>query len=181
MYKSSFIKCGVTAAARRVLILFTFVTLFACFACGNSDNEETETSASSGSVIINEVSCHGRDWVEIVNITESDVSIGSWYVSDSTMKEDHLYQLPATAVMQSGERLVIKQEKDTEEGFSFGFRCGDETAYLLDDELALVDQVEIGNVTYGNTWGLLPDITGIWCETSPTDGEVNTASSIASE
>jgi len=88
-------------------------------------------------------------------------------------KAEHDYPLPSGTLIQVGEYLVIKQQKDLEVGFAFGLSCGDETVYLLDNGKAVVDQVEIGNVAYSSTWGHLPDKFGLWRETCPTEGAEN--------
>ena len=136
------------------------------------------TSAHSSKVIINEVNCHGRDWVEIVNVTTSAMDLGGWYVADKMGDSAHRYALPSGTQIQPGEHLVVRQEMYPEEGFPFGLKCSDEevdTVYLLDNEQAIVDRVTLSNVPYGITWGRLPDLTGLWRDTAPTEGEPNEA------
>jgi hypothetical protein len=155
---------------------WTTFLLAICASCG------TEKSPQSGNVVLNEISCHGRDWIEIVNVTQAQLDISLWNVADNLSKEGHQYPLPSGTIIQPDEHLVIKQKKDFEAGFEFGLKCaGGETAYLLDADKAIVDEVEIGDAPYGSTWGHLPDLTGLWRVTAPTEGEANKASETASE
>ena len=151
-------------AALSVLVAVSLMT-----SCGS---DMVENSPYVGQLIINEVSCQGRDWIEIVNVSAADVDISDWSVSDDLYK-DHKYHLPEETSIQPGEYLVIKQQKDLEAGFAFGLKCGEETAYLFDAEGALVDEVELGDPAYGSTWGRLPDLGDLWRETCPTAGDPN--------
>lgn len=133
----------------------------------------TGTSPAKGLVILNEIQCHGGDWVEIVNVSDSVQDLSAWSVADSLTKDGHQYQLPDGTVLQIGEYLIVREQNDTAAGFAFGIKCGEETVYLLDAGQGIVDEVETGSITYGNTWGRLPDLTGLWRETSATPGEPN--------
>lgn len=134
-----------------------------------------EQSSKKGDVIINEVACNARDWVEIINVSDSDQDISGWFVADDLYKDRHQYQIPDDTILQTGakEYLVIKRQEGAEDGFNFGVGCGKDTVYLLDSEQAIVDQVDVGDVGYSNTWGRLPNITGIWRETLATAGKSN--------
>jgi|GEM_PF-5225411 len=158
-----------TFSALSLLSALTAFLFLSCISCGS---DKTEESPSVGLVIINEAACQGRDWMEIVNVSAADVDISLWSVSDDLYK-DHKYFLPEGTLIQSGEYLVVKQQKDLEEGFAFGLKCAEETAYLFDADGALVDEVELGDPAYGSTWGRLPDLTGLWRETYPTEGDPN--------
>jgi hypothetical protein len=134
-----------------------------------------EKSPSAGLVILNEVSCHKGDWVEIVNVSDDVQDISSWYIADHLFKDGHQYPLPDGTEIQPGEHLVVnKAENTTEEGFPFGLSCDNqESTYLLDSDKDIVDKVLIGPVDYGNSWGRLPDRTGVWRQTAQTPGEEN--------
>jgi hypothetical protein len=148
----------------------SFIVGFIIALCGSCGDGR---SPAKSLVVLNEIKCYSRDWIEIVNVSGVLQDISSWYVADKPDKDGHQYQLPAGTVMQVDEYLVIKKKENLEVGFEFGFTCGEETAYLLDSNKAIVDQVDIGNIDYSNTWGRLPNITGIWRETYPTPGEEN--------
>jgi hypothetical protein len=141
-----------------------------CGSCGD------DKSDAAGLVILNEVACHGRDWVEIVNVSDTEQDLSGWYVADNKNKEGHQYKIPDGNLIQPGEYLVVKRQEGEEDGFSFGIGCGRDTVYLLDDKEAVVDQVDVGEVAYTDTWGHLPDLTGIWRETSSTPGRQNDVS-----
>ncbi len=143
--------------------------LLAALSLGCGEDE----SPAAGSIVLNEIGCHGRDFVEVVNISEAELDIGEWILTDGLTKTEHYFAIPSGTLIQVGEYLVIKQLKDEEAGFVFGLSCGDETVYLLDADKAVVDQVDIGTVAYTSTWGHLPDKLGLWRETCPTAGAEN--------
>jgi hypothetical protein len=155
------------AGTRPGRALGVVATCLTCLSCGPGK------SASSGLVVLNEVACHGRDWVEMVNISDTSQDISGWYISDKTSEESHLYALPTGTIIQASEYLIVKKQEGAEIGFPFGFACGEEAAYLLDTAEDIVDQVDVGDVAAGTTWGHLPNLTGIWRETYPTPGDEN--------
>lgn len=145
------------------------VLLAAACACGSAPAsfERDERAA------INEVDCQGRDWVEIVNTSGAELAVGGWALSDDPTKADHRYLLPVGIVLGVGERLVVRQQKNTQPGFPFGLGCDQDTVTLLDPAGKVVDQVRIGVIPVGTTWGRYPDLSDTWQETSPTAGSVN--------
>ncbi len=125
------------------------------------------------SVLLNEIDCHNRDWVEIVNTGDIATDIGGWIIGDDPVDADHQYPLPAGTVVGPGAFVVIKQQKDTEPGFSFGLKCTEDFVYLMTGAKKVMDVVRIGDAPDGSTWGRLPNGTGTWQETYPTQGGPN--------
>lgn len=132
-----------------------------------------DPNPGTGGVVLNEVDCHGRDWVEVVNRSAAAVDLSGWSVADDPAREGHQYALPAGSVVQAGGRLVVKQAEEPDPGFPFGIKCAKDTIYLVDAGGAVADQVAVGDAPSGSTWGRLPDATGTWQETWPTQGAVN--------
>lgn len=159
--------------ARRVLRAGAL--LLALAACAGGPG----SSPDRGKALLNEVDCHGRDWVEVVNTSGADLDVGGWALADDFTKDGHQYLLPSATILRRGERLVIRQQLDLESGFPFGIGCDKDTVYLLDAAEAVVDQVKPGPVAPGSTWGRLPDLADTWQETSPTAGGVNQPPSTA--
>ncbi|NLH47105.1 MAG: hypothetical protein GX444_00730 [Myxococcales bacterium] len=146
-------------------------------AADDDDNDQSDDDSgddtAGGTIVLNEIDCHGRDWVELVNTSAAEIDISGWYVADDLTEDGHQYEVPAGSVVQPDEHYVIKQEEDLEEGFTFGLKCAEDTVYLLDSSMNVMAQETIGEVPDGSTWGRLPDVTGDWQETSPTQGETN--------
>jgi len=152
-----------------------FLTMAALAALSGACGDGSSISASSGAVVLNEIHCHDRDWVEMVNATQAEVDMSNWAVADDLTKDGHQYAIPEGTLIQPGEHLVVRQEQDLESGFTFGLKCGEDTVYLVDDAGDVVDQVDIAVVPEDLTFGHLPDITGLWRETAPTEGYANQA------
>jgi hypothetical protein len=83
-------------------------------------------------VILNEVGCHNRDFVEIVNRSGSTFDVSGWRVADHPGEDGHEYELPSGTALQVDEYFVVKKTEGLEAGFPFGLACGSDTAYLLD-------------------------------------------------
>jgi len=165
-----------TSNRKRAVQLFTclgmILTLFGLNGC------DTDTSPSEGLIILNEVACSAGDFVEIVNVSDEDQDISGWYVADNKYKAGHQYKIPDGTVLPPKEYLPIYKDDNGVTGFAFGIKCEGEgiegdTIYLLDENKALVDQVEVGFVSYAKSWGRFPDLTGIWRETTSTPAKIN--------
>ncbi|MBP7382421.1 CotH kinase family protein [Myxococcota bacterium] len=126
-------------------------------------------------IVLNEIDCHGTDWIEIANRGDVVVDTGGWYVTDALDKSSHFYQFPAGTAIVAGGRLVVKTEGSGRPGFSFGIKCDGESIYLLDSDKTLIDQADLGGVPDGYTLGRSPDKTGEWMHTLPTQGSANLA------
>ncbi len=130
-------------------------------------------SPLQGAVVLNEVDCHGRDWIEVVNTSAAAIDVSGWAVADDFTKEGHQYVLQSGTVLAPGDHVVFRQQLDLEAGFTFGIGCGKDTVYLLDADEAVVDQEKVGVPPDGSTWGRMPDARGAWQETGPTAGGGN--------
>lgn len=147
------------------------LTALALIGCGGGGGSDAGSEA--GAVALNEVDCHGRDWVEIMNTSDGALNLGGWIITDSLTKTDHFYALPTGTALAAHARLVVKSAKDDEVGFSFGIKCESDTVYLLDANKKTLDKTAPGAVPSGSTWGRYPDGTGTWQVTLPTQGEAN--------
>ncbi|MBL6974851.1 MAG: CotH kinase family protein [Deltaproteobacteria bacterium] len=123
---------------------------------------------------VNEIDVNGRDWVEFVNISDGDVDMAGWVLSDGWDKEGHAYAIPAGSVLAPGAYLVVKEEKDPGDGtgFPFGFKSG-ETVHLRSPDGESEVSIKIGEVPADHTWGRIPDGTGQFRLTQPTQGHEN--------
>ena len=147
----------------------------AAFACGGDITYPRPDSP----VMLNEIDCHGRDWVEIVNRSDEAAAIAGWVLADRMDRADHRYVLPEGILLAAGERLIVRQQTDTESGFPFGIGCGDDTLFLVHPDGRIMDVVRVGEPGQGCTWGRYPDRADNWQETSPTAGMANQQSPAA--
>lgn len=139
----------------------------------SANDASTPVASGSAAVVLNEVDCYNRDWVEIANTGETAANLNGWIIGDDQTDVSHQYTLPAGTVIGPGAFLVVREQKDTEPGFSFGLKCVDDTVYLMNGAKTVVDSIRIGDVPNGSTWGRLPDTKGQWQETGPTQGGTN--------
>jgi len=125
---------------------------------------------------INELNCHGRDWIELAGASATEGGFLAGYaVTDDLANEDHLFFLEDGAFLLPGSRIVLSRQDEDEDGFLFGIRCGIDTVYLLAPDGSIADEVSPGLVPEGQTWGRLPDATGDFLVTSATPGMPNEA------
>lgn len=122
---------------------------------------------------LNEIDCHGTDWIEIVNVGDMVADLAGWIVTDGLDKTDHYYPLPAGSIVRPGGYLVVKGASETREGFDFGIKCDDESVFLMDQSKKVIDVTDVTAVPDGFTWGRNPDGTGNFTVTLPTQGTAN--------
>ena len=121
----------------------------------------SSAQASGLSVVVNEVDCHGNDWIELYNRSADSVDISGWILTDkkfSTTNLVHLYNFPAGTVLESHARLVIQQTGLGNLQLPFGISCLKGGVVRLGQPLSptsttLVDEFVVPvvppNVTYG--------------------------------
>jgi hypothetical protein len=138
-------------------------------------------SPTSPTVVLNEINCEGTDWVELINTSGAPVDVSGWLLTDdpldrNPLRADHRYLFPSGTTIAAGTRLVVEKVAG---GFPFGISCGSDTINLANGAAgALIDQFVVPLLSApGDTWGRVPDGTGSWVETAPTEGSVNEASS----
>ncbi len=135
---------------------------------------EVEPTPTWGTPAINEVNCHGGDWVELVNLSDVDpIPLAGWAISDDPFTPQQTWDIPDEPWIAPGGMILFKRQTPEEIGFTFGLACGKDTLYLLDPEGNTVDSVELPLVTIGNSVGRLPDGTGEWGPTAHTPGQAN--------
>ena len=82
--------------------------------------QTAEASDEGNTVVINEIESDdadgGNDWVEIINLGESDVNISGWFVTDDKGLErldaGETWGLSEGTVLKAGEVLVLEDSID---------------------------------------------------------------------
>ena len=129
-------------------------------------------------VVLNEVDCRGRDWLELANPGAKPAQIGGWLVTDAPAGEEpdgDAYTFPAGTTVPAGGVLDLRQQDQNSEGFTFGIACGADRLSLLRPDGSVADAVEVPEHAAATTWGRLPSGSGPWKATEPTRGEPNRA------
>lgn len=125
-------------------------------------------------VRLNEVDCHGREYIELINLGQHPVDLAGWRVSDEPDDAEAGYDL-AGAVLQPGQIVDVRRQTADDVGFTFGIACGADRVVLRDADGAEVDAVDLPRLPAAYTWGRLPDGQGPWARTGPTRGAPNAA------
>ncbi len=184
-----------TAFSWFVTVLLSILLFVACDdgcppCCEDNGTGDTENGSENGDLdvdpaeivrlpaVLNEIDCHGRDWIELVNPGTETTDLSGWSLTDVLDDSEHIYTFAEGLSLKPGEYLVIKEEDEDEgeSGLPFGIKCGGDTIYLMDNTGEIIDQAAVGDTTSGTTWGRYPDSTGSWRETLPSQGETNTVS-----
>lgn len=112
------------------------------------------------------------DWVEIKNVSDSEVSLSSYYLSDDS-KDLKRYNLP-DITLAPNQLTVILCDKDAGKYqgnrpiASFSLNSENEHLYLSSSEGTLVDYVSLKCIPYGKTYGRLPGENGYFYLSSPS-------------
>ena len=125
----------------------------------------TPAHAGTKTVVINEVDCHGNDWVELLNTSNESVDISNWLLTDkklSVTNPVHIYRFPACTVLAKKSRLVIEQTGIGDSKLPFGIGCLKGGVVRLGQPLSptsmvLVDELTVAITPSGATFGRYPD------------------------
>lgn len=118
--------------------------------------------------VLNEVNCHGQDFVEIKNRSPESTADLTGYVLTDGEGPLHRYVFPAGTLIPPLGRIVVVEKTSLYAGFPFGIQCGSDTLRLLDPNEAVREELPLPLVMEGNTWSRLPDGDGPWQESSMT-------------
>ncbi len=133
------------------------------------------TTVPEFDIMINEVRCKDGDFIELYNTSNTEtVPLEGWVVADGD-DATHRYTLPDDLELGPGAFLAVPvlSAKSGGWGFPFGLACGDDTVSLYNPEGQLADRVVLPQLPAGQTWGRIPDGTGVWQATAPTPNGAN--------
>jgi hypothetical protein len=124
-----------------------------------------------GRVVLNEVDCQGRDWIELFNPGEVPTHLNGWTVTDRVEDPERSYAL--SGVVAPGAWTSVRRAENGGLGFSFGIGCGDEHITLINPAGEVADTVEVPALLDDHTWSRLPDGHGAWQPGEPTRAAAN--------
>ncbi|NBU31998.1 MAG: lamin tail domain-containing protein [Actinobacteria bacterium] len=138
-------------------------------------------SAAVPSIVINEVDCHGNDWIELLNKSNNSVDISNWLLTDkklSVTNPVHIYRFPDGTLLSAGARLVVQQTGVGNLQLPFGISCAKGGIVRLGQPISptsmiLVDSILVPITPAGASFGRIPDATGAAQFTVPTKGKKN--------
>ncbi|MFM2412183.1 MAG: hypothetical protein RLZZ587_516 [Actinomycetota bacterium] len=136
--------------------------------------------AVSTTIVINEVDCHGNDWIEIGNRSTRTIDISGWLLSDKALNSTavgHVYTFPAGTRIAAKGRLVVQQSGTGNLHLGFGVNCAVgatvKIGYRNGSTYPEVDSVQVPVITTQTSYGRLPDLTGGFGLTTPTKNLAN--------
>jgi hypothetical protein len=153
--------------------------------CSSSSNAYGDGSVgSTKTVVINELFAGGTsvsdpDWIELKNVTGAAIDLGGYQVRDDNLTD--LSTIPAGNTIQAGGYFIIYADDQADGGVPGGVHVPWKLSAKKGDEVHLLDATatEIDATTFGldipadKSWGRLPDGTGTFVRTSPTQGMAN--------
>lgn len=122
-------------------------------------------------VVLNEIGCHHKDFLEIVVLSEGPADLAGWSLTDKPEDPTHRFVIPNGTVAGPGKYLVFFEEGSS--GLPFGINCGTETVTLARPDGGIADSVKPPAFAKSRSWGRLPDGTGAFVENEPTPGGAN--------
>jgi hypothetical protein len=131
----------------------------------------------SGRLRINEIDCHGRDWIELVNAGDSPANPNGWALTDNPEEPTRLFAFTDQAPVPPGGFLSVRESDGNEAGFEFGIACGGDEITLFAPDGRVAERVEVPEIGDRYTWGRLPDATGDFVRTASTRDAANVAAS----
>ena len=140
----------------------------------------TTAHAASTTIVINEVDCHGNDWIEIGNRSTRTIDISGWLLSDKALNSTavgHVYTFPSGTRIPAKGRFVVQQSGTGSAQLGFGIECIKggtiKIGYRNGSTLAEVDSVVVPPIAANTSYGRLPDLTGGFAQTTPTKSAGN--------
>ena len=140
--------------------------------------------APAAVVVLNELRCTDRDWIELFNAGVAAVDLGGWSLTDREGPEpdaQHTYTFAPATLVPAGGFVVVRRQTPDEAGMTFGIACASDRVRLVDAAGVEVDAVEPPEIPAAAAWGLLPDGVGAWTQVHPTPGAPNQAPTDPSE
>ena len=133
-----------------------------------TDTTVEDTSLPPADIIINEVSCRGGEWIELLNLSDRDQDLSNWRIADGPIDLNPGF-LNGKVIPALG-RLILNEGTAA---MPFAISCSGEVIRLSDDRLSPIDIFSFGVVPPGATAGRIPDGLGEFTTNIPTQGAPN--------
>jgi hypothetical protein len=115
------------------------------------------------------------DWFELFNLTESDIDISGYYLSDNDSKTSK-WKIPTKTLIKGNRYLVIWADKDTTQAglhANFKLSSGGEELVLSEPDLSVIDEISYPAQTSELSYSRVPDGTGSFRWQNPTYNKTN--------
>lgn len=132
------------------------------------DTTVEDTTLPPADIIINEVSCRGGEWIELLNLSNRDQDLSNWRIADGPIDLNPGF-LNGKVIPALG-RLILTEGTAA---VPFAISCSGEVIRLSDDRLSPIDIFSFGVVPAGATAGRIPDGLGEFMPNIPTQGAPN--------
>jgi hypothetical protein len=132
------------------------------------DTTIEDTTLPPADIIINEVSCRGVEWIELLNLSDRDQDLSNWRIADGPIDLNPGF-LNGKIIPALG-RLILTEGTAA---MPFAISCSGEVIRLSDDRLEPIDIFSFGVVPAGATAGRIPDGLGEFTPNVPTQGAPN--------
>ena len=136
--------------------------------------------AISSTIVINEVDCHGNDWIEIGNRSSRSIDISGWLLSDKALNSTavgHVYTFPAGTRIAAQGHFVVQQSGAGAAHLGFGVSCTKgatiKIGYRNGSTYSEIDSVVVPVIAPQISYGRLPDLTGGFGQTAATKNAAN--------
>lgn len=159
-----------------VALSFSAILLTSCV---KDEIFKDKTIDSDVTLLINEVASNNGDpnpdWVEIYNPSDVDVDISGFGIYD---KPAAIYTIPdGTTIAAKGYFVLVCDVAlaggDPATYGAFGLSSGGESVFLVDPNLAIVDQVDFPALSVGVSYARIPDGGDVLQNSNPTKGSAN--------
>ena len=136
--------------------------------------------AVSTTIVINEVDCHGNDWIEIGNRSSRSIDISGWKLSDKALTSTaagHVYTFPSGTRIPAKGRFVVQQSGTGSAHLGFGVSCVKgatiKIGYQNGSTMSEVDSVAVPVTAPQTSYARLPDLTGGFSQATATKNAAN--------
>lgn len=106
----------------------------------------------------------GPDWVELKNVSDSQIDLGQYFLTDNQKKPEKYQTLSGT--LQPGEVTVVKCE-------SFSLSAQSDSLFLCSADGRLCDQAFLRSIPVGGSYGRIDGENGFFYFTAATPGADN--------
>ncbi len=127
------------------------------------------------STIVSDQNGEFDDWFELFNLTEADIDISGYYLSDNDSKTSK-WKIPPGTIIKGNGYLVIWADKDTTQAglhANFKLSSGGEELVFSQPDLSVIDEISYPAQTAELSYSRVPDGTGSFRWQIPTYNKTN--------